>query len=167
MILKVKNKDTLLVDDFIFKCSTGKKGLKKSKKEGDKCTPIGLFSLGKIYYRPDRLDRPETNLKIIPIKKNMGWCDDPKSENYNKLIKLPFEYSCEKLYKRENIYDIIIVLDFNINPIIKNKGSAIFIHVAKKNYLKTEGCIAVKKTHLLKIIKEIRADTKVVISNQR
>ena len=72
----------------------------------------------------------------------MGWCDDPKSKKYNKLIKLPFHISYEKLYKKENIYDIILVLNYNMNPIIKNKGSAIFIHVAKKNYKKTEGCIA-------------------------
>ena len=94
--------------------------------------------------------------KKIIIKKNMGWCDDPKSKNYNKLIKLPFSYNYEKLYKKENIYDIILVLNYNMNPIVNNKGSAIFIHVAKKNYKKTEGCVAIKKQDLLKIVKEIK-----------
>jgi len=97
----------------------------------------------------------------------MGWCDDPNSNYYNKLVKLPYEYNYEKLYKKENIYDIILVLDYNMNPVIKNKGSAIFIHVAKRNYKKTEGCIAIKKKILLKIIKDIKKNTKVKIWNQK
>ena len=97
----------------------------------------------------------------------MGWCDDPKSKNYNKLIKLPYKYSYEKLYKKENTYDIILVLNYNMKPIIKNKGSAIFIHVAKKNYKKTEGCVALKKSDLLKIIKILKKNTLVKIENQK
>ncbi len=97
----------------------------------------------------------------------MGWCDDPNSKKYNKLINLPFKDSNEKLFKRENIYDIILVLNFNMNPIKKNKGSAIFIHVAKKNYNKTQGCIAIKKTELLKILKVIKINTKVKIERQK
>ena len=93
----------------------------------------------------------------------MGWCDDTNSTKYNKLIKLPFNFSCEKLYKKSNIYDIIIVLNFNMNPVKKNKGSAIFIHVAKKGFKNTEGCIALKKNDLLKIIKFIKKTTKVKI----
>ena len=97
----------------------------------------------------------------------MGWCDDPNSKNYNKLIRLPSACKHEKLHKKENVYDIIIVLNYNMNPVVKNKGSAIFIHVAKKNYKKTEGCIAVKKVHLLKIMKEMKINTKVFIENQK
>ncbi len=93
----------------------------------------------------------------------MGWCDDPRSKHYNKLIKLPFFYNFEKLYKKENIYDIILVLNYNMNPIVKNKGSAIFIHVSKNNYKKTEGCVALKKIHLLKILGELNNGTKVKI----
>ena len=97
----------------------------------------------------------------------MGWCDDPNSRNYNKLISLPSSYTYEKLYKKENIYDIILVLNYNMNPVIKNKGSAIFIHVAKKNYKKTEGCIALKKVQLLKIIKKLNKNTYVKIESQK
>ena len=97
----------------------------------------------------------------------MGWCDDPNSKKYNKLIKLPSVYKYEKLYKKENIYDIIIVLNYNMNPTIKYKGSAIFIHVAKKNYKKTEGCVAVKKIHLLKIMEDLKRNTTVLIENQK
>ena len=97
----------------------------------------------------------------------MAWCNDPESKDYNKLIKLPSDFSFEKLYKKENIYDIVLVLDYNMSPIIKNKGSAIFIHVAKKNYKKTEGCMALRKIHLLKIIKLLESNTKVKIVNQK
>ena len=93
----------------------------------------------------------------------MGWCDDPRSNNYNKLIKYPFKYSSEKLYRRDNIYDIIVVLNYNINPIIKNRGSAIFIHIAKKNYKKTEGCVAIKKRDMKKLLKMISIKTKIII----
>ena len=97
----------------------------------------------------------------------MGWCDDVRSSQYNKLIKLPSNYSNEKLYKKENIYDIILVLNFNMSPIIKNKGSAIFIHVSKRNYKKTEGCIALKKMHLVKVLKELKKNTLVKIVAQK
>ena len=97
----------------------------------------------------------------------MGWCDDPKSKNYNKLINLPSTFSFENLYKKENIYDIVIVLNYNMNPIIRNKGSAIFIHVARKNYQKTKGCVAIKKNHLIQIIKELKHNTKVKIENRK
>ena len=97
----------------------------------------------------------------------MGWCDDPKSSYYNKLIKLPFSYNHEKLFKKENIYDVILVLNYNMSPIKKNKGSAIFIHVAKNNFKKTEGCVAIKKQNLIKLLKEISPYTKVKISLQK
>ena len=97
----------------------------------------------------------------------MGWCDDPLSKNYNKLIKIPSEYNYEKLYKKDNVYDIILVLNYNMNPIVKNKGSAIFIHVTKANYKKTEGCVAIKKVHLLKIIKELKNNIKIKIEDQK
>ena len=106
------------------------------KKEGDKVTPKGCFKIKYILYRKDRVKKLYTNIKKKVIKKAMGWCDDPRSINYNKLIYFPFKFRAEKLYKRSNIYDIIFVLNFNTNPIRKNKGSAIFIHIAKKKLYK-------------------------------
>ena len=94
----------------------------------------------------------------------MGWCDDPKSNKYNKLIKYPFKFSSEKLYRSDNIYDIILVLSFNIRPVIKKKGSAIFIHVAKKNFSSTRGCVAIKKKELLQLIKKINKRTVITIN---
>ena len=106
-------------------------------------------------------------MKKIIIKKNMVWCDDPNSRQYNKLVKLPSAFSYEKLYRKENIYDIILVLNYNMNPTKKNKGSAIFIHIAKKNYKKTEGCVAIKKNELLKVLKFLRTGTIVKIGHQK
>ena len=161
------NKNYLTYNKLKVKCAIGEKGIGYKRKEGDFLTPQGKYKIKYILYRKDRVKKIKTNIKKIEIKKNMGWCNDPKSKDYNKLVKLPFVYSCEKLYKKENIYDLILVLNFNMNPIIKKKGSAIFIHVAKKNYKKTEGCVALKKIHLLKIIKKLKKNTKVNIVNQK
>ena len=136
-------------------------------REGDFITPKGKFKIKYILYRKDRIKRVQSKIKKIIIKKYMGWCDDPLSKDYNKLIKIPSEYSYEKLYKKDNVYDIILVLNYNMNPIVKNKGSAIFIHVTKANYKKTEGCVAIKKVHLLKIIKELKNNTKIKIEDQK
>ncbi len=147
------------------KCAIGKKGIGYKRKEGDLITPSGHFKIKYILYRKDRV-QISTKLKKRVIKKNMGWCDDPKSKQYNKLVKLPFNFKHEKLFKKEKIYDIIMVLNYNMNPVKKNKGSAIFIHVAKNNFKKTEGCIAIQKKNLIKLLKEISPNTKVKISHQ-
>ena len=156
------NKKYLTFNNYKAKCSIGKRGIGLKKKEGDLITPKGKYKIKYILYRKDRV-KIRTKIKKIIITRKMGWCDDPNSKQYNKLVKLPTAYKHEKLYKKENIYDIIMVLNYNMNPIVKNKGSAIFIHVAKKNYKKTEGCVAVKKTHLLKIAKDLKRYTKVLI----
>ena len=160
------NKNYLIYNKLKVKCAIGKNGIGYKKKEGDLITPSGIFRIKYILYRKDRV-KIKTKLKRKIIKKNLGWCDDPKSTHYNKPVKLPFTYSHEKLYKKENIYDIVLVLNYNMNPIKKNKGSAIFIHVAKNNFKKTEGCIAIKKLNLIKLIRKINANTKVKIFVQR
>ena len=147
-----------------FRCSLGKAGIGKKEKEGDKITPKGTYKIVKIYYRNDRVKKIFSNFKLFKIKKNMGWCDDPKSKKYNRLVKLPSKYGYEELHRKDNIYDLVLVLNYNMKPIIKNKGSAIFIHIANKNYKKTAGCIGLKKSHLINIIKKIKKNTKVIIN---
>ena len=153
--------------NYKVKCAIGKRGIGNKRKEGDLITPKGKYKIKYILYRKDRIKRIQSKIKKIAITKRMGWCDDPKSKDYNKLIKLPINYRYEKLYRKENIYDLILVLNFNMRPIVKKKGSAIFIHIAKKNYKKTEGCVAVNKVSLLKIIKKLKNNTKVLIENQK
>jgi L,D-peptidoglycan transpeptidase YkuD (ErfK/YbiS/YcfS/YnhG family) len=150
--------------DLKFKCALGKSGIGNKKIEGDNITPKGVFRIVKIYYRKDRLKKLSSKFTLIEITKSMGWCDDPKSKKYNQLIKLPSQFSHEKLHRKDNIYDLILVLNYNMKPTIKNKGSAIFIHVAKKNYERTAGCIALKKSHLIYLIKEIKKNTRVLIN---
>jgi L,D-peptidoglycan transpeptidase YkuD (ErfK/YbiS/YcfS/YnhG family) len=150
--------------DFKFKCALGKAGIGNKKIEGDNVTPKGTFKIVKIYYRGDRIKKIYSKIKAFKINNKMGWCDDPKSKKYNQLIKLPTKYSHEVLYRKDNIYDLILVLDYNMSPTIKNRGSAIFIHIAKKNYEKTAGCIALKKNKLKKLIKIINKKTKIIIT---
>ena len=163
MIIKLKNKDTLICDDFEFKCSIGKNGLKKNKLEGDNCTPVGTFSLGPVYYRTDRVDKPNTILKTFKINKQMGWCDDPNNINYNKKIKLNNKIKAEKLYRKDRIYDIIIVINYNTRRIIRNKGSAIFIHVTN-NYKPTKGCVTLSLNDIEILLKIIKKKSKIKIS---
>ena len=166
MHITINNK-YLNYNNYKVKCAIGKRGIGNKKKEGDLITPKGHYKIKFLLYRKDRVKKIETSIKKVVIQKNMGWCDDPKSKKYNQLVKLPFKYSFEKLYRKENTYDIILVLNYNMNPIKQNKGSAIFIHVAKKKFKKTEGCVAVRKSALLKIIKKLKKNTKIKIVRQR
>jgi len=163
MHIKLKNKK-LYFGDYKVKCSIGKRGISSKKKEGDKCTPRGKFLFKAVLYRKDRVNYIKTHLKKIIIKKNLGWCDDPRSKHYNKLVKLPFQFSHEKLYKKKNVYDIVLVLSYNLNPIIKNKGSAIFLHLADKKYKPTNGCVAISKKNMKSLLTLINRKTKIIIS---
>ena len=157
------NNKFISYNNYKAKCAVGKRGISIKKKEGDFITPKGTFKIREIFYRKDRVQNLITRIKKTVIRKNMGWCDDPKSKKYNKLVYFPFKHSAEKLYRSENIYDIILVLNFNMNPVKKNKGSAIFIHIAKKNFQPTQGCIALDKSELIKLVKSIKINTIVKI----
>ena len=161
MIIVNKN-GTLMHNKKLYKCALGKNGITKNKKEGDKKTPAGIFSLGKIFYRKDKIENLKTKRKKVIIKKNMAWCDDPRNKFYNKLI-VTNDKSKEKLFRKDNLYDIIIVINYNIRPVKKNKGSAIFIHLSRKNYSGTMGCIALNKKDLIEILKSLKNNEKIKI----
>ena len=164
MIIYQKNKHTLQVDDFTFKCSIGSLGKTKKKREGDKKTPIGIFELDKLFIRKDRIKKISSNLKKINIKKNMGWCDDVKNKKkYNKLIKINKKIKHEKLKRKDHKYDLIIPIKYNFNNPIVGLGSCIFIHLTK-NYQPTAGCISLKKKDFLIMLKLISKKTKIKIS---
>ncbi len=162
MLIYLKNKDTLVVDDFYFKCAIGKKGVSKNKVEGDMCTPKGTFLLGPLYYRKDKNSRPTTKIKINIIKRDMGWCDDSKSKFYNNEIKINKLVNHEKLFRKDNNYDYILVIRYNTEKRKPHKGSAIFIHLTK-DYKPTAGCISLKKKDLLILLKLINRKTKIKI----
>ena len=162
MTIILKNKETLIFDDFSFKCCVGKKGITNNKIEGDKKTPSGLFSLGNVYYRKDRNSKPITKIKTISISKKMGWCDDADSKKYNKLIKTSLKIRHEKLFRKDYKYDYLIPINYNTKNIIAGKGSAIFIHLTK-NYSPTAGCIGIKKKDMLILLRLINKKTKIKI----
>ena len=163
MLITLKNKEVLIVDDFIFKCALGKNGIIEKKKEGDRATPKGTFSIGKLYYRADRVKKPLCILSTKIITRKIGWCDDPKSKYYNKEIKINKKIKHEKLFKKDGSYDYFVVINYNTKKIIPFKGSAIFIHLTK-NYKKTSGCIALKKKDFLILMTLINKKTKIKIN---
>ena len=163
MTIIVKNKETLVFDEFKFRCSIGKNGITKKKIEGDKKTPRGTFSIEHLYYRKDKNLKPTTKLKCVPIKRDMGWCDDKKNiKNYNKLIKIKKKIKHEKLYRKDNKYDFLIPISYNSKRIVMGKGSAIFIHLTD-NYKPTAGCIALIKKDFEILLKLIDKKTKIKI----
>ena len=163
MIIYLKKKSTLQFDNFYFRCAIGKNGISNKKVEGDKKTPKGIFEIEHIYYRKDRIKKPQTNLKCIEIKKNMGWSHDIKDNKYyNKLIKTDKKIKHEKLFRLDHKYDFLIPIKYNFKRRIIGRGSCIFIHLTK-DYKPTAGCIALKKKDYLIMLKLIDKNTLVKI----
>ena len=163
MLIKVKNKETLEISEFSFKCCLGLYGKTNSKSEGDKKTPVGRFNLGPLFYRPDREKKPKTKLTCIKITKNMNWCNDSTSKKYyNRLISKNKKIKYEKLYRRDYKYNLMIPVSYNSNPVRLGKGSAIFLHLTK-NYKPTAGCIALNKKDFIIMLKLIDKKTKIKI----
>ena len=161
MAILVKNKDTLIYEEFQFKCCIGKKGFTKNKIEGDQKTPIGTYGLGDLYYRSDKKKKPLSKLNLIKIKKNTGWCNDINSKlKYNKPINTNLKLKHEKLFRRDSKYDFIIPIKYNWNNTKTGKGSAIFIHLTK-NYKPTAGCIGLSEKDFLILVKLINKRTKI------
>ena len=155
IVTKVKstNSTNLQFLNFDATCCIGLNGLTLNKIEGDNCTPIGTWPFRRVFYRADKQDRPLTRLPLTKITKQMGWCDDPKDDdNYNKLVELPYLYSHEKLWRNDDLYDIILELGYNDKPPIKGRGSAIFMHLMAKDGSPTAGCISLRKDDLLNLI---------------
>jgi L,D-peptidoglycan transpeptidase YkuD (ErfK/YbiS/YcfS/YnhG family) len=154
----------------IYHCAIGKGGFSADKKEGDGCTPLGVFPLRECWYRADKIAKPKTDLPLKIIMQNDGWCDDVNSPDYNRHIKLSQgERECrkvprhEKLWRDDDVYDLIIPLGYNDSSVIPGKGSAIFMHVARSNYEPTEGCVALKLEDLLEILPFFSAKTLIEI----
>ena len=163
MLIHIKNKHTLQVDEFKFKCCVGKNGTSKKKIEGDKKTPKGSYKIENLYYRKDRISKPKTKLKCVKIKKSMGWCDDVNNKKYyNKLIKINKNTKCEKIFRKDYKYDLLIPLKYNFNRPRIGKGSCIFIHLTK-DFMPTAGCIGLKKEDFLILLKLINKKTKIKI----
>ena len=158
MHIYLKNK-FLYFSNYKIKCAVGKRGLTKKKSEGDLKTPKGKFKFKLLLYRKDRIKKIKSKIGRKIIQKNMGWCDNPSSIHYNKLVNFSFEKRAERLYLKKNNYDLILVLDYNMKPVIKNRGSAIFLHIASKKFTPTRGCVAIEKKKFIEILPYINKKT--------
>jgi len=159
MIITVKNKHTLEIDDFRLKCCIGKKGLTRNKKEGDQKTPKGNYRIGNLYFRGDRLSKPKTKLKCVRIKNYMAWCDDVNyPKKYNKIISSTNKIRHEKLKRVDHKYDLLIPIKYNFEKPIPGLGSCIFMHLTR-DYKPTEGCIALNQKDFLIMAKMIKKDS--------
>ena len=161
MHIIIKNK-ILSYGNYKVKCAVGKRGIGIKFKEGDLITPKGIYKITKIFLRKDRIKNFRTKIKTFPIKKNMGWCNDPNSKFYNKEINTSKKVKYEKLYRKDHKYDYFILIKYNFNKTIKNKGSAIFLHLTK-NYKPTAGCIAISKKDFFILLKLINQNSKILI----
>ena len=149
-------------------CALGRSGLvsQDQKTEGDGATPTGCWPLRRVYWRPDRLEKPETTLPVSAIQTDDGWCDDPTDPAYNRLVRLPYPASCETLTREDELYDIIVVLGHNDNPPVPGKGSAIFLHCAKPGYPPTQGCVALDRADLLRVLARVRPGDTLTITEE-
>tara|TARA_B100000029_G_scaffold192374_1_gene190409 strand:- start:2099 stop:2590 length:492 start_codon:yes stop_codon:yes gene_type:complete len=158
------NRHFLLYKGYKLKCAVGKSGINSAKKEGDLSTPKGTYKIGILYYRKEKIKNLKCKIRKKIIKKNMGWCDDINSSKYNKEITFPFRHRAEKLYRKDSKYDLLLDIRYNTSPVVKGKGSAIFLHLSNKKYKPTKGCVAIIKKDFLKILPLINKNTKVLIS---
>jgi L,D-peptidoglycan transpeptidase YkuD (ErfK/YbiS/YcfS/YnhG family) len=152
MELVVHPPDRLSADGRTYRCTIGRSGVRANKVEGDGATPVGRFALRRVVYRADRLSRPDTGLPVRPASEDQGWCDDPAEPAYNQSVTLPFAGSHEKLWRKDSVYDVIVILGHNDSPVVPGKGSAIFMHVANPDYGPTEGCVALALDDLLEVL---------------
>jgi L,D-peptidoglycan transpeptidase YkuD (ErfK/YbiS/YcfS/YnhG family) len=162
--ITVKSNGYLFFKGHEYKCALGKGGVVQNKKEGDGATPLECFPIRFVLYRKDRVDLPEIPFDIREILKSDGWCDDPSDEMYNRQVVLPYKSRAELLWREDHIYDVIVVLGYNDNPVVPGKGSAVFMHIAREGYKPTDGCIALNRNDLLEILSKLDKNTKVCVT---
>lgn len=149
-----------------YHCALGKAGIGKKQTEGDNVTPAGCYPLRQVFYRADRIEKPKTELEVRAIQPEDAWCDDPKCSDYNQLVKLPHSGSHEKLCREDDIYNMVVPISYNDNPVISGKGSAIFMHIARSGYPTTEGCVALAKTDLLEVLAQVDKNTRICFNKE-
>jgi len=146
-------------------CALGRGGVvgAEQKREGDGTSPQGVWQMKRVFYRADRLSRPQTALPIVPLRETDGWCDAPAHPLYNRPVTLPFEASHEKLLRDDHVYDLIVELSHNSDPVISGRGSAVFFHLAHDDYRPTEGCVAIAQEHMLQVLKDSSTESSIKI----
>jgi L,D-peptidoglycan transpeptidase YkuD (ErfK/YbiS/YcfS/YnhG family) len=152
MDLIVTGKGEARWGEHVWRCALGPVGVAAEKREGDGATPAGRFVFRRLLYRPDRLAPPPTGLTLLPLAPSDGWCDEPGDPLYNRPVTLPYKARHEVLWRRDDIYDLIVVLGHNDDPVRPGAGSAVFLHVARPDFSPTAGCIVLAKHDLLTLL---------------
>jgi L,D-peptidoglycan transpeptidase YkuD (ErfK/YbiS/YcfS/YnhG family) len=165
MNLVLKKRSHLWWGENLLPCTWGRGGIRKDKKEGDGATPIGIFPFRKVFYRADRLTTPKTCFPLTPLTPQDGWCDDVAHPAYNKHIQKPYKGRHEDLWRTDHVYDIILVVGHNDDPVIKGQGSAIFVHLRRPESTPTDGCVALDLPDLLKILAEATPESCLIVEN--
>jgi L,D-peptidoglycan transpeptidase YkuD (ErfK/YbiS/YcfS/YnhG family) len=153
----------LQVGQLTVRCALGRSGRRTIKREGDGATPIGVWPVREILYRPDRTLRPSAGLPVRRIAGTDGWCDEPKDRNYNRRVRLPYPASAEQMSRPDGLYDVVVVLGYNDRPRRRGAGSAIFIHGARSDFAPTAGCIALRLVDLLRLLRWMGPNSRVVV----
>ena len=146
-----------------FRCAWGRGGVRSDKREGDGATPTGAWPMRRLLYRADRVGTPATRLPAAPIAPQDGWCDDPADPAYNRPVPLPYPARHERLWRKDEIYDLLIVLGHNDDPVVPGLGSAIFLHIARPDWGPTEGCVALARADLEALLARARPGDRVVV----
>jgi L,D-peptidoglycan transpeptidase YkuD (ErfK/YbiS/YcfS/YnhG family) len=154
MDIQASQDGTVAYPGGTFRCALGRCGIQADKREGDGATPVGCFTLRRVLYRPDRITSPETSLPVTAIQPTDGWCDDPADPAYNQPVHLPHPASHEEMWRADGLYDVVVVIGHNDDPIVPGMGSAVFMHVAKPDYEPTAGCVALALPDLLALLKD-------------
>ncbi len=152
-----RNQGTITMGGRSFPCALGRTGIRAVKREGDGATPLGRWQFERVLFRSDRGGRPRTRLPVLAIRKSDGWCDSPVDRNYNRSVRLPYPASCESLWRDDIVYNIVIILNHNLRPRVRGRGSAIFAHIARRDLSPTDGCIAMRARDLRLILQAVRS----------
>jgi L,D-peptidoglycan transpeptidase YkuD (ErfK/YbiS/YcfS/YnhG family) len=145
-------------------CALGRGGRRHGKREGDGATPRATLRPLAVRYRPDRGRRPATHLPVGVIRPGDGWCDDPRDRRYNRPVALPFPASHERMHRDDALYDVVVILDWNMRPAVRGRGSAIFLHIARPGFAPTEGCIAVSPAAMRRLLPRLRRSSRIVVA---
>jgi L,D-peptidoglycan transpeptidase YkuD (ErfK/YbiS/YcfS/YnhG family) len=152
---RAARRGVLLLGGAVYPCAFGRSGIAVRKREGDGATPMGRFPLGRVFFRPDRGTRPQTALPTVPLAPDLGWCEDPESPLYNRLVRLPAASRHERMWRDDRLYDICVEIAYNDDPVVKGRGSAIFLHLARPGLPPTEGCVAVAERDMRRLLSRV------------
>jgi L,D-peptidoglycan transpeptidase YkuD (ErfK/YbiS/YcfS/YnhG family) len=147
-----------------FRCALGRGGVSAHKVEGDGSTPAGRFPVRRLFYRPDRVRDLACRIPMLPMSPGDGWCDDPVDSAYNSLITRPYLGRHEELWREDAIYDLVLVIGHNDDPVVPHKGSAVFLHLAQPDYAPTDGCVAFARADLIALLEAMEPTTSIVIA---